>query len=138
MAVKKRSYSELISLGCYDDRLNYLRCHSKLYDETFGVNRYLNQTFYHSPEWVRAKLKAIVRDNGKDLGIPELDILGTIIVHHINPITFDDIALGSPDLIDPENLICCSHDTHMKIHYMQKPPFEYIPRSANDTCPWRR
>lgn len=138
MAVRLRSYSELIKLPCYNDRLQYLRTFSKLYDETFGANRYLNQAFYHSAEWLRVKRDVIVRDNGKDLGIPELDILGRITVHHLNPITLEDIVNRNPLILDPENLICCSHETHMKIHYAQKPHEEYTPRSENDTCPWRR
>lgn len=137
MGVRTRSYSELISLPTYNERLEYLRCLRKVGEETFGPNRYFNQAFYHSNEWRRAKLAVIVRDNGKDLGIPELDIFDHIVVHHINPVTIEDLVSQNPDLIDPENLICCSPDTHRRIHYALKPE-EYIPRSENDTCPWRR
>lgn len=138
MAVTKLSYSELITLPCYDDRLSYLRCYQKLYGETFGAQRYLNQAFYHSTEWQRVKRFVIMRDNGKDLGVSELDILGRPTIHHINPVTLEDITNGNPAILDPENLICCSHDTHMKIHYSQKKHEEYIPRYENDTCPWKR
>lgn len=138
MAVRKLSYREMAELPCYDDRLQYLRLHQKLYHKTFGANRYLNQAFYHSAQWQRAKRYVILRDNGKDLGINTLDILGNVIVHHINPITLEDIVNGNPMLVDPDNLICCSYDTHVKIHYTRKPREDYIPRFENDTCPWKR
>lgn len=138
MALEKRSYSELITLPTYDARLQYLRCYGKVGIETFGQNRYFNQAFYHSMEWARAKRLAIARDNGKDLGIPELDILDRVIVHHINPVTIEDLELGNPAVVDLENLICCSSLTHRRIHYGEKKPEGYIPRSENDTCPWKR
>lgn len=138
MAVGPRSYTELIKLERYDERLQYLRCFGKVGLSTFGENRYFNQAFYHSPEWAEAKAHAIVRDNGKDLGIPDLDILDHIVVHHINPVTIEDLESGNPALVDLDNLICCSDATHRKIHYLMKDSEEYVPRSENDTCPWRR
>lgn len=138
MAIIRLSYSDLITLPDYNSRLQYLRCYQKLYAVTFGSERYLNQAFYHSTEWQRAKRDVILRDNGKDLGIPELDIFGRVVIHHINPVTLEDVVNGSPMLIDLDNLICCSHDTHVKIHYSRNPADEYTPRSENDTCPWRR
>lgn len=138
MAVKKRSYSELIKMKRYDERLRYLLCFNKIGAQTFGPNRYFNQAFYHSSEWSRTKRDIILRDGGKDLGISGLDIFGPIYIHHINPISIEDIESGSSDLIDPENLICCSMETHNKIHFMPKVDVEeWIERSPNDTCPWR-
>lgn len=132
------TYTELMTLSTYHDRLNYLRHHSNPFEETFGPNRYFNQSFYHSAEWRRARDFAIVRDNGCDLGIPELPIRGKIIVHHLNPVTLDDIYIGSEILVNPENLICCSLDTHNAIHFLEeKKQDEYHARSPNDMCPWK-
>lgn len=134
-----KRYSELILIPTYFERLNYLRCYSVPYGVTFGPNRYLNQEFYHSIEWYRTRDQIILRDNGCDLGIRELPIRGKIIVHHLNPITVEDIYCGSEILINPENLICCSLDTHNAIHYIpEKKQNDYQERSPNDMCPWRR
>lgn len=134
-----RRYSELLLLPSYYDRLNYLRCNGVSHQETFGLNRYFNQAFYRSTEWKRIRREVILRDNGCDLGIPELPIRGKIMIHHLNPITLDDIQEGNGSLIDLENLICCSIDTHNAIHYIpEKIQDEYHERSPNDMCPWLR
>lgn len=132
------SYTELLTFTTYFDRLNYLRCRQEPWAETFGANRPFNQSFYKSTEWKRVRNYVIARDNGCDLGIRELPIRGKIIVHHLTPITMDDIYVGSDILLDPENLICCSHDTHNAIHYIEpKEREEYHERSPNDMCPWK-
>lgn len=138
MAVKK-SYTELMRLQGYDARLRYLKTNGKIGIPTFGEERYLNQAFYLSNEWSTAKRQAIIRDNGFDLCIKELPILGRIVVHHINPITLTDLIEGSPLLTDLDNLICCSFDTHNKIHFLGESKHEdYVERHPGDTCLWRR
>ena len=136
-----KSYSELSEIDGFMARFEYLRLDDKrVGDETFGCNRYLNQAFYKSSEWLRVRDLVIVRDNGCDLGIKDRPINGIIIVHHINPITKEDLLNGSAKLFDPENLICCSKLTHDQIHYgdgsllVGDQPFE---RYENDMIPWR-
>lgn len=107
--------------------------------ETFGFERYLNQSFYSSVEWKAFRRDIIVRDMGCDLGIADREIRGLIMIHHINPISVDDIKRGHDCLMDPENSICTSFNTHNAIHYGDEkllivPPIE---RTKNDTCPWR-
>lgn len=133
-----KRYSELIQLPSYDERLRYLRCFSKPWTEVFGPNRYFNQSFYKSIEWKRVRREVILRDNGCDLGIRELPIRGRILIHHLTPITLDDILEGREILFDLENLICCSHDTHSAIHFetAEKRP-EWHERTKNDMCPWK-
>mgnify|MGYP003295089313 CR=1 FL=1 len=108
--------------------------------ETFGFDRWLNQTFYSSKEWRMFRRDIIVRDLGCDLGIAGRPIGGIIMIHHINPIDMDDILQRRIDvLLNPDNAICTSLNTHNAIHYgdeslLIKTPIE---RSQNDTCPWR-
>lgn len=133
-----RRYSEMMRYHSYDERLRYLHCPSDMFAETFGPNRYFNQSFYKSHEWKRIRRDVILRDNGCDLAIPELPIRGRIIIHHLMPITMEDILHGTDALFDPENLICCSIDTHNAIHYVKQPDrWEYEERTMNDTSPWR-
>ena len=122
-------------------RFEYLKLNDKrVGEETFGCNRYLNQIFYKSSDWLRVRDFVIVRDNGCDLGMMDRPIVGPIMVHHINPITKKDLLNRSPKLFDPNNLICCSKLTHDQIHYgdgsmlIQDQPLE---RYENDTIPWR-
>lgn len=139
MSITIKRYSELILIPSYFDRLKYLECHSIPWSETFGPNRHFNQDFYKSHEWKRIRDTVISRDNGCDLGIRELPIRGKILVHHLNPISIEDIWEGNECLIDLENLICCSHDTHNLIHYGHRSEqFENYERSPNDMCPWKR
>ncbi len=134
-----KTYAHLLTLKTYDERLRYLLCHSKIGEETFAENRPFNQAFYQSNQWKRARRDAIIRDNGCELGIPELKIQGPICVHHLNPITMDDILNGSQSLFDLDNLVCCSYETHKQIHYGSKEKYEeYQERKPNDTCPWKR
>lgn len=142
MKMKKniRAYSELILIPTFEERYKYLRLGGKVGEETFGFDRYLNQIFYKDPEWLSVRDDVIFRDNGCDLGIEGREIYGRVLVHHINPITKDDILNRSHKLFDLENLICTSKLTHDAIHYgddsiLFKDPIERMP---NDTCPWKR
>ena len=136
-----KSYSELITLPTFEERYHYLKLGGKVGEETFGFDRYLNQVFYSSAEWKRFRRDIIVRDLGCDLGIEDRTIGGIIIIHHINPIILADIHrrnLGV--LLNPENVICVSHNTHNAIHYGDESllTLALIARRPNDTCPWRR
>ncbi|WP_407413560.1 hypothetical protein [Methanobrevibacter sp.] len=112
-----KSYSELIRLHSFEERFRYLRLNGVVANETFGFDRYLNQRFYRSPEWKRVRQQVIVRDNGNDMGCPGYPIRGDIIVHHINPVSIEDLEDNIELLLDPENLICVSLQTHNAIHY---------------------
>ena len=135
-----RTYSELKSLATFKERYEYLRLGGIVGEETFGFDRYMNQIFYRSKEWASIRREVIIRDNGCDLGIEDREIQGCIIVHHMNPITLDDIYHGSDFLLNPEYLICTSLNTHNAIHYGDESILFTIPpeRTPNDTCPWRR
>ena len=134
-----RTYSELSKLSTFKERFDYLKLNGKVGEDTFGHSRFLNQDFYSSPEWRRARRNIIVRDNGCDMGLEGYSIQGRIYVHHINPITVDDILERRPCLFDPENLICVSSMTHEAITYGIEDmlPTDPVIRRPNDTCPWR-
>lgn len=134
-----KSYSELITIPTFEERFEYLKLDGQVGIETFGFNRYLNQAFYKSDEWLSIRDYVITRDNGCDLGMEGYEIYGRILIHHINPITKDDIIQRSRILLDPENLITTVKRTHDAIHYgdsnlLMRAPIE---RRKNDTCPWR-
>lgn len=135
-----RTYSELSRLTTFKERYQYLRLGGFVGQETFGFDRYLNQVFYKSQRWKAVRDEVIIRDNGCDLGVEGYDIRGRIIIHHMNPITIDDIVRDSEFLLNPEFLICTVHNTHNAIHYGDESllPSEPIVRSKYDTCPWRR
>lgn len=134
-----RSYSELITIPTFRERYEYLRLQGLVGEETFGFDRYLNQIFYRSQKWKSVRDYVIIRDNGCDLGVEGYDIHGRILIHHMNPITVQDIELETKFLLDPEFLICTTHDTHNAIHYGDADLLitEPIIRTKNDTCPWR-
>lgn len=139
MTMTIRTYSELITIPTFEERYKYLKIGGKVGEETFGFERYLNQEFYKSHEWQSIRRQVIVRDLGCDLGIKDREIHGKIIVHHMNPITIDDIIEASDFLLNPEYLICTLKSTHDAIHYgdeslLIKAPVE---RMKNDTCPWK-
>ena len=108
--------------------------------ETFGFDRYLNQRFYSSTEWKRVRDAVIMRDNGCDLGISDRVIGGKVTIHHMNPVSREDILVGSEELLDPEYLICVSHNTHNAIHYGDESLLIVTPpeRKPHDTCPWKK
>lgn len=135
-----RTYSELKELQTFEERYEYLKLGGKVGEDTFGFDRYLNQIFYKSKEWESIRNKVIVRDNGCDLGVPDREIRGDkILVHHMNPITKEDILNRSDILLNPEYLITTVKRTHDAIHYGdgELPSQEPVVRSKNDTCPWR-
>ena len=134
-----RTYSELIQLPTFEERFDYLRLDGVVGKDTFGFDRYLNQQFYRSSEWKRIRNQVIVRDNGCDLGIDDYEIHGRILIHHMNPISIEDLQHMSDFLMNPEYLICVSHRTHNAIHYGDDSLIVTAPieRSQNDTCPWR-
>lgn len=135
-----KCYSELIKLPTLVERYEYLRTYSKIGEETFGGQRMLNQYLYTTnPLWKSVRRKVIIRDNGRDLGLDDYIIQGRIIVHHINPLTKEQILNFDPCIFDEENLISCSHNTHNAIHYGDKSllPQDPIERRPFDTCPWR-
>ena len=134
-----RTYSELIKLSTFEDRYEYLKLNGVVGEDTFGFDRYLNQCLYHSKRWISVRDKIIIRDNGCDLGIPDRQIFGKIIVHHMNPLNKRDILNDTEYLMNPEFLISVSLNTHNAIHYGDKELLITTPteRIKNDTCPWR-
>lgn len=153
----KKTYTDLIKIDNYNDRLNYLRSNNKIGVQTFGASRIFNQMFYRSKEWKSIRDKVILRDMGCDLGIKELPIqdvykkvfdrklrryvdkkINNIVIHHIESITLEDLENKDPKLFDMDNLITCSLETHNQIHYGIVDEEDYIIRTRNDTCPWKR
>ena len=134
-----RSYSELISFKTFKERYDYLRICQQVGQATFGGSRFLNQLFYSSPQWKDFRNRIIIRDNGCDLAMYGFEIKGKIYIHHITPITKDDLINRSPLLMDPENVVCVSFDTHQAIHYGDDNLLPQLPieRKPNDTIPWR-
>jgi len=135
-----KTYSELITIPTYLERFNYLKIGGAVGRETFGHERYLNQILYNSHEWRRFRRDMVLRDNGFDLACEGFEIVGKIIVHHIDPITVEDVLNRHPKIFDPENVICVSMDTHNAIHYGDSNllVIEPIERRPFDTCPWRQ
>lgn len=134
-----RTYSELILLPTFEERFKYLQLNGRVGDDTFGFDRYINQNFYRSAEWKRIRDQVIMRDNGCDLALKGYEIYGRILIHHMNPITAKDVELSTEYLMNPEYLICVTHNTHNAIHYgdeklLMKGP---VVRTKNDTCPWK-
>lgn len=135
-----RTYTELMKLPTFKERFEYLKLlDGRVGEDTFGFDRYVNQQFYRSKEWKRLRDQLIIRDNGCDLGVDGYDIHGKIIIHHMNPITKNDIIDQTEYLMNPEYLICTTHNTHNAIHYGDENLLvtEPISRSKNDTCPWK-
>ena len=134
-----KTYSELSKLKTFEERFRYLQDTAKVGDDTFGFDRYANQQFYKSKEWKDIRAKVIIRDSGCDLGIEGREIPKNAIIHHLNPITMEQIINRDPIIFDPDNLITVSHRTHNAIHYgnedqLLKGPVE---RRQGDTCPWK-
>lgn len=134
-----KSYEELIFYDTFEDRFNYLMLKGNIGEDTFGYARYLNQVFYRSAEWRHVRSYVIARDNGNDLGVDGFPVIRNILIHHINPVTIEDIKNRSPKLLDPNNLITVSKETHNAIHYGTelKKVTEPNKREPFDTVPWR-
>lgn len=139
MRMTDKCYTELKKLKTFEERFRYLKLGGKIGIETFGFDRYLNQVFYTSPEWRTIRNQVIVRDNGGDMGLEDYPINGRILVHHMNPITVQDILERKSSILNPEYLICVGHDTHNALHYADE---NYIrtktfeERKPGDTTLW--
>lgn len=140
----------MCTFSTFEERYRYLKLSGIVGEETFGCNRYLNQILYNTPEWKSFRRQIIIRDNGCDLGIQDRVICpdmggikvprtSNVYIHHINPITAEDVVRRKPCIFDPNNVICCSFRTHEAIHYGDESllAVEFIERKPNDTCPWR-
>ena len=134
-----RSYLELITIPTFEGRYEYLKLNGVVGKDTFGFNRYLNQVFYRCPEWRYTRRQIILRDEGNDLACPGYEINGSIMVHHLTEITYDDILKRRPIIFDHNNLITTRLKTHNAIHYgdIRQLSVGPIERTKNDTCPWR-
>lgn len=135
-----RNYAELSQISSYSERFEYLKLAGRVGSETFGFDRIFNQRFYTSTMWNRIRNEVILRDNGCDLGLQGYEIAGRVIIHHMNPITIEDLENLTPYLLNPEYLICVSNDTHNALHYGDNSYPERkrtVVRTPFDTCPWR-
>lgn len=134
-----RTYSELITIPTFEERFEYLKLKGSVGKDTFGYDRYLNQVLYRSPEWKRLRNQIIIRDGGCDLACDGYDIYDKVLIHHLNPITVEDVLTRSRKVFDPDNLVCVTHSTHNAIHYGDVDLLVTGPiiRTKNDTCPWR-
>lgn len=135
-----KTYTELILLPTFEERLNYLKLTGRVGQEVFGSSRYLNQDFYRSKIWKSIRDYVIIRDHGRDLALEGYEIFDTIYIHHINPITPESlIKHDMDDVLDPDNLVCVSFKTHNHIHYGAdlKAPIGMAERKPGDQCPWR-
>lgn len=135
-----RTYSKLCKLVSFEERYSYLKLNGSIGEETFGFDRFVNQSFYKSREWKSIRDFIIIRDNGCDLGLIGHDIRGKIIIHHMNPISLNDIVVRSDLLLNPEFLISTTHATHNAIHYGDEKLLisnSVVERVPNDTCPWK-
>lgn len=138
--MKCKTYSELIQIPTFDDRLKYAYIGGGVGKETFGFDRWVNQRLYNSKEWRQLRNDIIIRDNGCDLAAKGYDLYDRILIHHLNPITYDDVVNRADCIFDPENLICVSHETHNYIHYGMKENIDLglnSERTPNDMCPWK-
>ena len=137
--MKIRRYSDLAQLTTFKDRYEYLRLNGQVGQDTFGFDRYLNQKFYKSKEWKQVRDYVIVRDNCCDLAMDGYELYGRIYIHHMNPLTSDDIKHSSDFLLNPEFLITVSLKTHNAIHFGDEDQLPQVPieRTKYDTCPWK-
>lgn len=134
-----RTYSDLLEMDSFIDRYRYLKLNGSVGMETFGFDRYLNQALYKSYEWKKARDIVMIRDEGHDLGVRDRLIGGPIIIHHMNPITEQDIVNRNPVIFDPDFLISTSINTHNAIHYGDESLLihDIVERRPNDTVLWR-
>ena len=134
-----RCYSDLIQLETFKERYYYLKLHGKVGEDTFGFDRYINQSLYKSNKWKRTRSQVIIRDNGCDLGIEGHELDKYIVIHHMNPLTLEEIEEERDVVFNPEYLISCSSRTHKAIHFGDENllPKDFVERRPNDTCLWR-
>lgn len=138
--MNRKSYKDLIRISSFEDRVKYLMIKGRVGDITFGGKRQLNQILYKTDEWKRTRQNIIIRDNGCNLAHEDYPIFGSIYIHHINPITIEDILERRQSVFDPENLISTGFETHNLIHYGDEnglAPYKVVERMPNDTIPWR-
>lgn len=135
-----RKYSELVLLPTFKERFNYLKLDGQIGSVTFGHERCLNQAFYKSDEWKKIRDYVIMRDNACDLGVDGYEIYSKVVIHHLNPITKQDVLKHSDFLIDPEFLITTRIATHNALHYGDERflTTEPVIRKPFDTCPWKK
>lgn len=134
-----RTYQELIQFPTFKERFEYLKLDGYVGKSTFGYDRYINQKFYTSPEWRRLRREVILRDECRDLAAEGYEIQGKVLIHHINPISLEDLEERSPAAYSLDNLVCVSPLTHEAIHYSNYDllPQDPVERFPNDMCPWR-
>lgn len=137
--LNKKCYSELKRLETFEERFEYLKTSGVVGQSTFGYDRYLNQVLYKSAKWRKVRNQVIIRDNGCDLGMEDYPIFDKVIVHHMNPITIEDVEDDNEDIYNPDYLICVSELTHNAIHYGNSNTLPKLPteRTPGDTCPWK-
>lgn len=138
MSMRNRTYSELVRYTTFEDRFAYLKLDGAVGSQTFGFDRYLNQMFYSSHEWKTIREYVIIRDNGCDLGVQGYEIHANLLIHHINPMTQEDIVHQEEWILDPEFLITTTHNTHNAIHYGNESllPKVVPERKPGDTRLW--
>ena len=136
---KMKTYKEMSRLKTFEERYEYLRLRGAVGEDTFGFDRFINQRFYKSPEWRRIRDQVIIRDDGCDLGDQDHPIVGRVIIHHMNPLSKKEIDEDPEYALNPDYLVCVSHNTHNAIHYGDENllPKKWEPRQPNDTCPWK-
>lgn len=139
-SIKIRTYSELIRFSSFEERFQYLSLLGSVGEKTFGFDRYINQLFYRNPIWKSIRNDIIIRDNGCDMGLEDYEVNGSIYIHHINPISKEDIIHNTEHLLNPEFLITTSFRTHNAIHYgnIDMLSTKPVSRTKNDTCPWKK
>lgn len=135
--MKVRTYSDMCLYETFEERYEYLNLAGEVGAETFGFDRWINQHFYRSTQWRQARDFVIVRDNGCDLGVPGYEVARPL-VHHINPMTPEDLVNGSGWVLDPEYLVLTSHKTHNAIHFGDASliPKQLVERRPGDTKLW--
>ena len=135
-----KTYSDLIQHSTFEERFEYLALHGQVGRSTFGFDRYLNQKFYRSHEWKQLRNHIIIRDQGRDLGVEGYEIQGRLLIHHMNPVSMDDVVNRDISLLEPEFLITTTHRTHNAIHYGDKSllPQPVVERQRGDTMLWSR
>lgn len=138
MTLSLRNYYEFKQFYTFDERFDYLKLKGDVGAPTFGYDRYLNQRFYTSSEWRNVRQFVIARDLGCDLGVKGFEIYDKIIIHHMNPMTVDEISEGHSKILDPDFLITTTHKTHNAIHYGDRELLipKVVPRAPGDTALW--
>jgi hypothetical protein len=133
-----RTFSDLRRFSTFDERFKYLKLRGQVAHSTFGRDRYINQAFYTSAQWREVRQAVILRDNGCDMGLPGFEIHSGLYIHHMNPMTVEDIDSANPDILDPEFLITVTHATHNAIHYGNESlfPRPNVARKPGDTKLW--